>query len=554
MDSNTLQNNLDFWSQPGLYVYTILGNILLFRFLWSANVFLWARFDINYIPLLSLSNNRPNTFMIVNNTTTWMLLYCINIVFFYFDNISASDSSMTHTSYVCPMLLIFWTLCAEAYELFYHYGPNSRYSRGLFSRKVIYRCLTAPFALLQFRDIYAADVLTSFTKVISDTLYASCWFMSGAFLTPHDNAQDQTISSSTDFGSSFMQCTSHQMVYFVVFFECIPLWIRFLQCCRQSYDGKGQVWPFAFNALKYLLSMLVVLLGVRRSVSSDDSGYVSLIVMTALYKWWWDIVMDWGLFDILPEWCAPLFPMATSSIEYKKKQEQQQLAHAPNTSVAFSSNATTKSADATAGLLSSPEEEEDSSCLLLRKNLMYPYVWIYYVCIVLDLILRFLWVVSLVPESIFGAFVGPQLSLFLGSMEIFRRAMWGCFRLEYEHLKHVQKGSPGFLKFRRMDYLLPGKRVSQRYDFSRASIDSGSTKSSKTKSQRLEQQRFDDRLSFVVSADVNEDSVHDLVKIISSLSINNQLHGSSSSDNLPQQEDRGIRISIAPEVDRKSVV
>ncbi len=420
--------------------------------------------------------------MIVNTTATWMLLYCVNLMIFYFLN-GADESIYTRYTFICPFVLVAWTFMGEIYDyLTRSYSAYSRFSRGLFSRAVLYRCLWAPFSILQFRDIYAADVLTSFTKVISDTLYGTCWVLSSAFLTPHDNAEDQSLSSNSNFGSRYMQCTSHQMVYFVALFECIPLWIRFLQCCRQSYDAKGQVWPFSFNALKYLLSMLVVLIGIKKSTTSANAGYVFLIVLTALYKWWWDVVMDWGLFDILPAWMAPICPWATSSMDLKRKREE-------NNSDSDSGKSSGKSS---APLI----PDDDSSHLFLRSNLMFPYVWLYYVCIVLDLILRFLWVVSLVPESIFGSFVGPKLSLFLGSMEICRRAMWGCFRLEYEHLKHVQKGSPGFLKFRRLEYLRPGKKVSQRYDL----------------------QRTDDsqRLSQLMSLEVTDDSMSDVARILES--------------------------------------
>ncbi len=41
-------------------------------------------------------------------------------------------------------------------------------------------------------------------------------------------------------------------------------------------------------------------------------------------------------------------------------------------------------------------------------------------------------------------YVGPVLSFFLGSMEILRRAMWGIFRVEYEHTKFMNKKVLGF--------------------------------------------------------------------------------------------------------------
>jgi EXS family len=55
---------------------------------------------------------------------------------------------------------------------------------------------------------------------------------------------------------------------------------------------------------------------------------------------------------------------------------------------------------------------------------------------------RFVWVSSLVPEAF--TFFGPSLSIWFGSLEILRRAMWGMFRVEHEHVKFARKKAIGF--------------------------------------------------------------------------------------------------------------
>jgi hypothetical protein len=86
--------------------------------------------------------------------------------------------------------------------------------------------------------------------------------------------------------------------------------------------------------------------------------------------------------------------------------------------------------------------------MFLREKLMLPSITFYYVCIVIDLILRFFWVLSLVPATTLGVLdlVGPQLSFFLGAVEIIRRSMWGIVRVEWEHIKLFNQQTPGFLK------------------------------------------------------------------------------------------------------------
>jgi hypothetical protein len=101
---------------------------------------------------------------------------------------------------------------------------------------------------------------------------------------------------------------------------------------------------------------------------------------------WWDVVMDWGLFTVRPtcENISALF------VEPKDRRARH---------------------------LAANNRPFLRPLLLYRDNL-----WIYYVCIFLDLILRFMWTISLVPMDTTLPFVKPAaLSVFLGSLEIFRR-------------------------------------------------------------------------------------------------------------------------------------
>jgi hypothetical protein len=83
--------------------------------------------------------------------------------------------------------------------------------------------------------------------------------------------------------------------------------------------------------------------------------------------------------------------------------------------------------------------------LFLRAKLLYPEYWSYYLAIPLDFILRFSWVVSLMPASFVFNFAGPTLAVCLGMLEILRRSMWSHFRVEMEHIKFLSKNHLGFL-------------------------------------------------------------------------------------------------------------
>ncbi len=138
--------------------------------------------------------------------------------------------------------------------------------------------------------------------------------------------------------------------------------------------------------------------------SNADSFYYFLIVLTTLYKWWWDVVVDWGLFSSL--W---------NHGHFFDPVDESQLRPMP----------------------------------FLRPVLFFGDWRIYYFCIVADLVLRFLWVISLAPPTFTSGFVLPALQIFLGSLEIIRRAGWGILRVEHEHVKLLHNNVLG-LKIKSM--------------------------------------------------------------------------------------------------------
>lgn len=68
----------------------------------------------------------------------------------------------------------------------------------------------------------------------------------------------------------------------------------------------------------------------------------------------------------------------------------------------------------------------------LRSELMYP-VWWYYLAIILDLVLRFLWIFTLMPTTANPYYIETDDVWFVAIItctELTRRAMWALFRVE----------------------------------------------------------------------------------------------------------------------------
>jgi hypothetical protein len=71
----------------------------------------------------------------------------------------------------------------------------------------------------------------------------------------------------------------------------------------------------------------------------------------------------------------------------------------------------------------------------------------YYVIIAVDLVLRFAWVLTLVPPHSGATFALPQYMTAVSMMlELFRRTIWGFLRLENEHRNNTSG-------YRRVDFV-----------------------------------------------------------------------------------------------------
>ena len=80
------------------------------------------------------------------------------------------------------------------------------------------------------RDNFAANILSSFTKVWTAMLYSGCYFGSGAFLYSVNPA-------STEGAARLTQCITTKEIFMTkLALQLFPLVLRFLQCLRQRRD------------------------------------------------------------------------------------------------------------------------------------------------------------------------------------------------------------------------------------------------------------------------------------------------------------------------------
>ncbi|KAL5722929.1 hypothetical protein ACHQM5_006386 [Ranunculus cassubicifolius] len=159
----------------------------------------------------------------------------------------------------------------------------------------------------------------------------------------------------------------------------VPYWWRFLQCVRRLFEEKDAMQ--GYNALKYF-STIVALCLRTAYINSDATVWLVLAwifsIISAIVSTYWDLVIDWGLL------------------------------------------------------------QRDSKNRWLRDKLLVPHKSIYFGAIVLNVLLRFAWLQTVMKFDV--PFLHRQVQIaIVACSEIIRRGKWNFFRLENEHLNNVGK-------------------------------------------------------------------------------------------------------------------
>jgi hypothetical protein len=378
---------------------------------------MWDDHFVNYLAAFELVGFHPNVTILLNDLATIFVLYGLNFLIYFWANMPGNGIGDKRISIACPLLLLFAGIVYQSHRIYQNRQKKLVY--GLLDWTVLNKMMRPGCVNADFRAVFCSDVFCSMTRLITDAARGACWVLSGSFLT------QQLIDN---YGSDYMRCTSPVSIVFIGLLQAVPLWIRLLQCLRQN--NRMQF----LNAGKYCCSISVVLYEVFKNPNETNLVIIyfghALKVLTVFVVWWWDVKMDFGLWDVplaassirdtpfaatVNKCCSPFFPIQAA---------------VPTVVSDIEANQTT--IDFTAKYWG------------LRDILMYGSPWIYYSAIVLDFIFRSLWVISLTATS--SNLVGPQLNFLLCTLEITRRCGWGLLRVEKEHIKRHELKQVGFVQ------------------------------------------------------------------------------------------------------------
>lgn len=257
----------------------------------------------------------------------------------------------------------------------------------------------APFYHVTFRDGFIGDILTSSVRPLQDVAFTVFYIFSGL---------QGWWQQSYDLDAADLALESSWMLHTMILPMCMvsPLWCRFLQNLRQSFEYKSR-WPYLGNALKYFVAAEVAVFGLFMQSRKQSFLWLAAFVVATLYQIWWDIFMDWALLEVVSwkEVDVNLWGVYTS--------------------------------------VSIP------SGLRLRKTRIYTVSWMYWGILGVNVVLRFCWTLSFLPphylnragvlsetfEGDLSAILNPTIAL----AEIVRRILWGWLRVEWEAIKVARK-------------------------------------------------------------------------------------------------------------------
>ncbi|KAL0481202.1 hypothetical protein AKO1_012592 [Acrasis kona] len=351
-------------SELTFFLFRLMAFPVILSVLISMNIKIWSEANINYVFIFEMNPRRHLTVWQFAEIT--LVAYLLWILFFVFYLYSSVMDSMHVFNVPNPWMIPIVLFCIYTGFLLLP-APFLYGSARWWLIKIMLKVLAAPFVPVKFADFWFADQLTSMSDFLYDMQFVFCIYPTT--FVPE-------LASICDL--------SYQLG--LPLLNMVPVISRLLQCLRRYYDS-GDMNQM-LNAGKYCSTMLAIIASyVHKKINSSDMGtawmliWFSVSIWSTLYKYVWDVVMDWGLFRV-------------TDTKYK----------------------------------------------LLRRNLLYSPIW-YYLAMIENLFIRTVWLWLFFLRFYFTSRIWDSQFVMFGIAiaELFRRFVWNVFRLENEHLNNADK-------------------------------------------------------------------------------------------------------------------
>lgn len=365
--------------------------------MWGVSMQVWRRAGIDFVKLLELEHTevaaapQPEQSVYHASANICMMFLLAFIVFNkavrggYF----GKENDLTFAHAIPATLVIF---CIA--RMFFPCQTRQSWLH------MLWRVLAAPFYLVNFRDGYIGDLLTSLVRVFVPLCFSVLYVSETAYAWLSND-----LALTTERSGAWLTDAFYYKFLLLPVLTLFPLWLRLLQCLRRSVDT-GKRWPHIGNALKYTSAIIVIAYGTFQPEIRHNPVWVACFVFATLFQFTWDLTQDWGMVQFAP---PRYIPVGTSS-------GVAAIDCLVNMNVSF------------------------------RKTRLLGPLSNYIAVILFNLTLRFAWTLTLMPPPAdlgetrtLYVFMMRHLGPLLASAEIVRRMVWGFFRLEWEQIEQMNK-------------------------------------------------------------------------------------------------------------------
>ncbi|KAF7803013.1 phosphate transporter PHO1-like protein 9 [Senna tora] len=259
-------------------LYSFFGYIVLHMLMYSANIYFWKRFKINYTFIFGFKQGTElgyrEVLLLSSGLSVLSWAAVLSNLDMEMDKRTKSFSTLTE---LVPLgllvVLLLITFCP--FNIIY---KSSRF----FLIQCAFHCICAPFYKVTLPDNFLADQLTSQVQAFRSLEFYVCYYFWGNFTTRSNKCLESEV---------------YKILYYVV--AIIPFWIRFVQCLRRLLLEERNV-KHGLNAIKHLSTVVAIVMRtsnefnrgqimIWRILAAASSGFATIA------NTYWDIVIDWGL-------------------------------------------------------------------------------------------------------------------------------------------------------------------------------------------------------------------------------------------------------------------
>ncbi|KAF3444793.1 hypothetical protein FNV43_RR14486 [Rhamnella rubrinervis] len=256
-------------------LYSLFGFIVLHMLMYSANIYFWRRYRVNYPFIFGFKQGTDlgyrEVFLLSSVLAVFTLAGVISNLEMEMDPETKSFGEITELVPVALVIIVLLIMLCPVNII----CRSSRY----FFIQCLFHSLCAPLYKVTLPDFFMSDQLTSQVQAFRSLEFYVCYYGWGNYKTRSNKCSESQVFES---------------FYYIV--AIIPYWLRFLQCVRRMIDDKDKMQ--AFNGFKYLSIIVAVAMrttydlkmGVTWKILAAASSGIATIIAT-----FWDIVIDWGL-------------------------------------------------------------------------------------------------------------------------------------------------------------------------------------------------------------------------------------------------------------------